>query len=152
MEEDGWHVSGLTVGQVAKRMNIAPSAVRWYDDHGLLPSERTAGNQRRFFADVLCRVAMIRASQRVGLSIEEIREAFSALPPRQVPTPEDWERLAAHLRGVASQRIDELFAILGELEPSQATEAAIPHAGRAGHQGEQSLTSGHGARWHLGGL
>jgi MerR family redox-sensitive transcriptional activator SoxR len=65
MEADDWHVSGLTVGQVAERTNIAPSAVRWYDDHGLLPSERTAGNQRR----------------------------FSALPPRQVPTPEDWERL-----------------------------------------------------------
>jgi len=129
MEEDGWHVSGLTVGQVAKRMNIAPSAVRWYDDHGLLPSERTAGNQRRFFADVLCRVAMIRASQRVGLSIEEIREALSALPPRQVPTPEDWERLAAHLRRVTRQRIGELFAVLGELQPLQATEAAIPHAG-----------------------
>jgi len=67
-------------------MNIAPSAVRWYDDHGLLPSERTSGNQRRFFADVLCRVAMIKAAQRVGLSIEEIREALSFLPPRQAPT------------------------------------------------------------------
>lgn len=121
MGEDDWHVSGLTVGQVAKRMNIAPSAVRWYDDHGLLPSERTAGNQRRFFADVLCRVAMIRAAQRVGLSIEEIREALSALPPRQAPTPEDWERLAAHLRQVASQRIDELFAILDELGPAPVT-------------------------------
>jgi hypothetical protein len=42
MEADDWHVSGLTVGQVAERTNIAPSAVRWYDDHGLLPSERTA--------------------------------------------------------------------------------------------------------------
>ncbi len=117
MEADDWHVGGLTVGQVAERMGIAPSAVRWYDDHGLLPSERTAGNQRRFFADVLCRVAMIRASQRVGLSIEEIREALSALPPRQVPTPEDWEQLAGRLRYVASQRIDELSAILDELTP-----------------------------------
>jgi MerR family redox-sensitive transcriptional activator SoxR len=113
-------------------MNIAPSAVRWYDDHGLLPSERTAGNQRRFFADVLCRVAMIKASQRVGLSIEEIREALSALPPRQVPTPEDWERLAEHLRHVVSQRIDELFAILDALDPAPAIGVATsPHAGRS---------------------
>ncbi len=121
MEPDEWHVSGLTVGQVAERMSIAPSAVRWYDDQGLLPSERTAGNQRRFFADVLCRVAMIRASQRVGLSIEEIRKALSALPPRQVPTPQDWERLAGHLRQVASQRITELNAILDELTPAPAS-------------------------------
>src|SRR5260370_38047222 len=111
MEADHWHVSGLTVGQVAERMNIAPSAVRWYDDHGLLPSERTAGNQRRFFADALCRVAMIRASQRVRLSIEEIRQALSALPPRQVPTPEDCERVAVHLRHGASQPNYELFVI-----------------------------------------
>lgn len=126
MDGDGWHVSGLSVGQVAERMKIAPSAVRWYDDHGLLPSERTAGNQRRFFADVLCRVAMIRACQHVGLSIQEIREALSALPPRQAPTPEDWERLAGHLRRVASQRIDELFTILHELE---AAPAAGPQRG-----------------------
>jgi MerR family redox-sensitive transcriptional activator SoxR len=121
--DDDWHVSGLTVGEVAQRMGIAPSAVRWYDDHGLLPSERTSGNQRRFFTDVLCRVAMIKAAQRVGLSIEEIREALSFLPPRQAPTPEDWERLAAHLRDVASQRINELFAILSELAPAPARQA-----------------------------
>lgn len=117
---DSWHESGLSVGQVADRMGIARSAVRWYDDHGLLPSERTASGHRRFFADVCCRVAMIRASQRVGLSIEEIRGALSALPPRQVPSPDDWERLAVHLRAVASTRIDELFAILSDLAPQQS--------------------------------
>jgi MerR family redox-sensitive transcriptional activator SoxR len=118
MEEGDWHVSGLSVGQVAERMNIAPSAVRWYADHGLLPSERTVGNQRRFYADVLCRVAMIRAAQHVGLSIEEIREALSALTPRRAPTPEDWDRLAARLRSHATQRLDELSAILHELRPA----------------------------------
>lgn len=113
-----WHQSGLTVGQVAERMKITRSAVRWYEDHGLLPSERTAGNQRRFFADVLCRVAMIRAAQRVGLTIAEIREALSILPPGQAPTPEDWDRLATQLRDVVTRRIDELFALLKELDPT----------------------------------
>jgi MerR family transcriptional regulator, redox-sensitive transcriptional activator SoxR len=127
MPEDNWHVSGLTVGQVAQRMNIAPSAVRWYDDHGLLPSERTSGNQRRFFADVLCRVAMIKAAQRVGLSIGEIREALSFLPPRQAPTSDDWERLAEHLRDVATRRISDLVTVLEELSPDrQASREALP--------------------------
>jgi len=112
-------VDGLTVGQVADFMGIARSAVRWYDDHGLLPSERTSGNQRRFFADVLCRVAMIRAAQRVGLSIAQIGKALSTLPPRKPPTLQDWERLAAHLREVTSQRIDELLRILDELTPEK---------------------------------
>jgi MerR family transcriptional regulator, redox-sensitive transcriptional activator SoxR len=120
--DDDWHVSGLTVGEVAARMHIAPSAVRWYDDHGLLPSERTSGNQRRFFADVLCRVAMIRAAQKVGLSIDEIKDALSTLTPRQAPGAEDWERLAERLREVVAQRIDELFALLRELSPGGSIE------------------------------
>jgi MerR family redox-sensitive transcriptional activator SoxR len=114
---DAWHESGLTVGQVAERMRIAPSAVRWYDDHGLLPSERTSSNHRRFFADVCCRVAMIQAAQSVGLSIAEIREALAFLPPRQVPSPADWERLATHLREVINIRIDELMAKLHQFAP-----------------------------------
>jgi MerR family transcriptional regulator, redox-sensitive transcriptional activator SoxR len=71
-------------------------------------------------------VAMIRASQRVGLSIEEIREALSALPPRQVPTPRDWERLAGHLRHVVSQRIDDLFDVLDELTQRRPSGSPIP--------------------------
>lgn len=117
---DDWHQAGLSVGQVAERMNISRSAVRWYDDHGLLPSERTDGNQRRFFADVQCRIAMIRAAQRVGLSISEIREALAELSPGQAPTREDWERLAERLRADANERIDELFRILDELTPDRS--------------------------------
>lgn len=120
--EFDWHVSGLRVGQVADRMGIAPSAVRWYADKGLLPCERVTGNQRRFFADVLCRVAMISAAQRVGLTLVEIREALDALPPGRPPTPHDWERLAAGLRSVLNERIAHLFAVLEEL----TREHAVP--------------------------
>jgi MerR family transcriptional regulator, redox-sensitive transcriptional activator SoxR len=127
-----WHVAGLTVGQVAERMRIAPSAVRWYADQGLLPCERVTGNQRRFYADVLCRVAMIRAAQKVGLSLVEIREALSALPPRQTPTRQDWDRLAAGLRATLTQRIDELFAVLDELTSPQQPETHSRHPLPAG--------------------
>lgn len=120
---DDWHVEGLSVGQVAERMQIAGSAVRWYADQGLLPCERVKGNQRRFFADVLCRVAMIRASQKVGLTLNEIRTALDQLPPGQVPTPEDWERLATQLRAVLNERIDALFATLDEMS-APATASA----------------------------
>lgn len=113
-----WHESGLSVGQVAERMQIAPSAVRWYDDHGLLPSERTSDNHRRFFADACCRIAMIRAAQRVGLTVAEIRDALSTLPPGQAPTQHDWDRFAGHLHSVAGARINELFALLDEFAPS----------------------------------
>lgn len=113
-----WHESGLTVGQLAERMHIAPSAVRWYDDHGVLPSERTSDNHRRFFADACCRIAMIHAGQRVGLTVAEIRDALTALPPGQEPTQHDWNRFAAHLHSVVGERIDALFVLLDELSPS----------------------------------
>jgi MerR family redox-sensitive transcriptional activator SoxR len=118
MVDVDWHQDGLTVGQVAERMQITGSAVRWYDDHDLLPSTRTSGNQRRFFPDVCCRIAMIRAAQRVGLTIAEIRDALGDLPPRQAPTSEDWDRLAARLREDVGQRIDKLNAVLAELTPT----------------------------------
>jgi MerR family transcriptional regulator, redox-sensitive transcriptional activator SoxR len=115
---DAWHTSGLSVGQVAKRMGIAPSAVRWYADQGLLPCERVHGGHRRFFADVLCRVAMIQAAQQVGLSLAEIKAALAALPARRVPSASDWERLARMLRKEVSARVDALMNLLGELSPN----------------------------------
>jgi len=121
--DDQWHISGLSVGQVADRMQIARSAVRWYADQDLLPCERTANNERRFFADVLCRVAMIRAAQRVGLTLEEIRDALTALPPGVQPTPQDWNHLAARLRQALAARIDHLFALLDEMTPAPTQSA-----------------------------
>jgi MerR family redox-sensitive transcriptional activator SoxR len=103
-------------------MGVAPSAVRWYADEGLLPCERTTSNHRRFFADVQCRVAMIKAAQSVGLTLDEIRIALEALPPRHVPNEDDWERLAQLLRSVVHQRIDALFDLLHELTTASAPE------------------------------
>lgn len=123
-----WHVTGLTVGQVADRMQIAPSAVRWYADQGLLPHERVSGNHRRFYADVLCRVAMIRAAQQVGLSLGEIRTALDGLPAGQPPTRQDWERLAVHLRAVLNRRIDDLFALLDAMTAQSPEPAPKPVA------------------------
>lgn len=107
-----WHESGLTVGQVAARTGIAESAVRWYADQELLPCERVAGNQRRFFADVQCRVAMIGAAQEVGLSLAQIKDALAVLPSGEPPTEQDWARLADHLRAELHQRIERMFDIL----------------------------------------
>jgi MerR family redox-sensitive transcriptional activator SoxR len=96
-------------------MHIGASAVRYYADQGLLPHRRTTGNQRRFHADVLCRVAMIQVAQRVGLSLADIRDALSELPPGQTPTPDDWQRLSNRLQETLHGRIDEMFHLLDEL-------------------------------------
>ena len=84
----------LTIGEVAARAGVAPSALRHYESLGLLTSKRTGGNQRRYARTVLRRVAVIRAAQHVGLSLAEIGEAFSRFPPDHAPTKRDWARLA----------------------------------------------------------
>lgn len=110
-----WHEAGLTVGQVAARSGVAPSALRFYERQGLITSDRTAGNQRRYHADVLCRVAMIRACQRVGLSIADIKTALAELPEGQVPGPADWDRLSLRLQHELHDRIDDLNRALHAL-------------------------------------
>jgi MerR family transcriptional regulator, redox-sensitive transcriptional activator SoxR len=110
-----WHEAGLSVGQVAERSGVAPSALRFYERQGLISSDRTAGNQRRYRGDVLCRVAMVRACQRVGLSIAEIRTALAELPDGHIPGPQDWDRLSQRLQRELRDRIDDLNRALHEL-------------------------------------
>src|SRR5215471_11253955 len=110
-----WHEAGLSVGQVSERSGAAPSALRFYERQGLLSSDRTSGNQRRYHADVLCRVAMIRACQRVGLSIAEIRSALAQLPEGRVSGPADWDRLSQRLKRELRDRIDDLNRALQAL-------------------------------------
>ncbi len=121
-----WHVDGLTAGGVAQRMRITASTVRYYADQGLLPHDRTPSNQRRFHEDVLCKVAMIQVAQRVGLSLAEIRDALTALPPGQAPTLADWQQLSTRLKRTLHGRIDEMFNLLDDLANDLA--APVPHA------------------------
>ena len=112
-----WHEPVLTIGQVAQRSGVAVSAIRFYEAQGLISSDRTAGNQRRYHGDVMCRLAMIEACQRVGLTLAEVGQALAALPPGQAPTRQDWDALAERLRTEAQSRIDQLSQVLRELAP-----------------------------------
>lgn len=98
----------LTIGQVAERSGVPHTALRFYEESGLISAERTAGNQRRYPRAVLRRLAFIRTAQRVGLSLEQIREALSSLPDGRPPTKNDWARLSRAWRTELDTRIDAL--------------------------------------------
>lgn len=98
----------LTIGQVAERSGVPHTALRFYEEAGLITSERTAGNQRRYARAVLRRLAFIRTAQRVGLSLEQIREALAGLPGGRQPTKNDWARLSKSWRNELDTRIDAL--------------------------------------------
>ncbi|MEU4378504.1 redox-sensitive transcriptional activator SoxR [Micromonospora echinofusca] len=101
----------LTIGQLSIRSGVAPSALRYYERLGLIRAERTGGNQRRYARTELRRVAFVRISQQVGISLEEIREALDSLPASRVPTAEDWARLSATWR----ERLNEKIRLMTKL-------------------------------------
>jgi MerR family redox-sensitive transcriptional activator SoxR len=106
----------FTVGQVAELSGTSSSAVRFYEKHGLIHSERTSGNQRRYRSDVSCRIRMIRVAQRIGMSVAEIGDALRLLPEDRRPDFADWGRLSAHLRAEVAIRINQLEQVLTEME------------------------------------
>ncbi|MBA0051563.1 redox-sensitive transcriptional activator SoxR [Streptomyces sp. AJS327] len=101
-----WQAKEATVGELAARAGVAPSALRFYEREGLISSRRTSGNQRRYSRDTLRRVSFIRASQRLGIPLAAIREALALLPNGRTPTPEDWARVSERWRDDLNQRIE----------------------------------------------
>ena len=84
----------LTISEVARRSGVAASALRFYEQRGLIRSERTGSGHRRFARAVLRRVAFIVFAQRVGLSLEEVAATLAQLPANRVPERADWAKLS----------------------------------------------------------
>lgn len=101
----------LTIGELALRSGVPASALRYYERLGLIRAGRTGGNQRRYERAELRRVAFIRIAQRVGISLDEIRDSLAELPESRTPTKADWARLSARWR----RRLDEQIGLLERL-------------------------------------
>lgn len=98
----------LTIGDVARRSGVAASAIRFYEERGLLASERTGAGHRRYPRPVLRRIAFIVFAQRIGLSLEEIGAELARLPAGGAPSRRDWSRLSATWTSRIDERIAEL--------------------------------------------
>jgi MerR family redox-sensitive transcriptional activator SoxR len=105
----------LTVGELAQVSGVAPSAVRFYEQHGLITATRTAGNQRRFSTFDGCRIKVIRVAQRVGISVQEIKILLGMLPTETEPTRDDWAALQQALAHETNKRVAELNSVLADL-------------------------------------
>lgn len=105
----------LSIGEVAARSGLAPSALRYYEELGLIASSRTAGDRRRYRRSVLRRLAVIRSAQNVGLSLEQIAESLSGMPLDSAPTKAQWARISAAWRPVLDARIRDLEAVRDNL-------------------------------------
>ena len=103
MKDANW-----TVGKVAQRCGVKVSTLHFYEQKDLIRSWRNAGNQRRYKADVLRRISVIKAAQKMGISLEEIKRAFATLPNNRTPTTGDWETLSTYWRDDLNARINYL--------------------------------------------
>ena len=104
-----------SVGQVATRTGASISALHFYEREGLITTTRNEANQRRYRRDVLRRIAFIRAAQRVGISLAEIRQALESLPKQRTPREDDWEALSALWRDRLDVQIDQLLRLREDL-------------------------------------
>jgi len=98
----------LAIGDVARRSGVASSALRFYEQRGLISSERAGSGHRRYPRPVLRRIAFIVFAQRIGQTLEEIGAELAKLPPHQAPTRRDWSQLSAKWTSRIDERIDEL--------------------------------------------
>jgi MerR family redox-sensitive transcriptional activator SoxR len=140
----------LTVGELSARSGMATSALRYYEREGLLRAERTGGNQRRYPRSELRRVAFIRAAQRLGLTLEEIRQALAELPQGRTPTRSDWERLSRGWRHRLDERIAELERLRDKLTQCIGCGCLSLRRCQLYNPGDQAARAGPGARYLLG--
>jgi MerR family redox-sensitive transcriptional activator SoxR len=106
----------LTISEVSRRSGVAASALRFYEERGLIRSERAGLGHRRYRRAVLRRIAFIVFAQRMGLNLEEIGTELAKLPENRVPESSDWARLS----GSWTRRIDEKIAELDRLRAGLA--------------------------------
>ena len=101
----------ITIGEAASRSGVTPSALRFYEERGLIGSERAASGHRRYPRAVLRRIAFIVFAQRIGLTLEEIGVELAQLPSESAPSRRDWERLSGDWTSRIDQRIAELVRL-----------------------------------------
>jgi MerR family transcriptional regulator, redox-sensitive transcriptional activator SoxR len=98
----------LTISEVARRSGVAASALRFYEERGLISSERAGSGHRRYRRAVLRRIAFVVFAQRIGLTLDEIGAELAKLPPNRAPNRRDWSRLSSGWTARIDDRIAEL--------------------------------------------
>ena len=106
----------LSIGEVASRTGLAVSAIRYYDDEGLVAARRTPGGKRMFLRSDIRRLSFILIAQQLGFSLEEIRAQLKQLPLERTPNKRDWEKISRSFRAHLDERIGMLERLRDRLD------------------------------------
>jgi MerR family redox-sensitive transcriptional activator SoxR len=140
----------LTISELAERSGTAPSALRYYEELGLIAARRTAGNQRRFARHMLRRVAFVKAGRQLGLSLHELKAALDRLPADKAPTRADWNKVARLWQARIRERIAELENMAATLDGCIGCGCLSLRRCSLYNPGDVASRRGAGARWLLG--
>jgi MerR family transcriptional regulator, redox-sensitive transcriptional activator SoxR len=140
----------LTISEVARRSGVAASALRFYEERGLIASERAGSGHRRYPRPVLRRIAFIVFAQRIGLTLDEIGAELAKLPAGRAPSRRDWARLARAWTARIDQRIAELECLkLGLTECIGCGCLSLDRC-RLANPGDRASRLGPGPRYWVG--
>ncbi|HEU4880379.1 MAG TPA: redox-sensitive transcriptional activator SoxR [Gemmatimonadaceae bacterium] len=140
----------LSIGEVARRSGVAASALRFYEERGLIRSEREGSGQRHFPREVLRRIAFIVFAQRIGLSLEEIGEELAKLPPHRAPTGKDWSRLSKTWTARIDERVAELERLRAGLTQCIGCGCLSLDRCQLSNPGDRAARLGPGPRYWIG--
>jgi MerR family transcriptional regulator, redox-sensitive transcriptional activator SoxR len=140
----------LTISDVSRRSGVASSALRFYEDRGLLRSERAGSGHRRYPRSTLRRIAFIVFAQRVGLTLDEIGAELAKLPPERVPTRRDWARLSRGWGARIEERIAELERLKAGLTECICCGCLSLERCKLANPGDRAARGGPGPRYWLG--
>ena len=140
----------LTIGEVSKRSGVAASALRFYEERGLITSDRAGSGHRRYPRPVLRRIAFIVFAQRVGLTLQEIAAELAQLPPDRVPTRRDWSRLSRTWASRIDRQIAELARLKEGLTQCIGCGCLSLDRCRLANPGDRVASHGPGPRYWLG--
>ena len=140
----------LTIGEIAKRSGIAASALRFYEEKGLITSERAGSGHRRFPRSVLRRIAFIVYAQRIGLTLDEIGHELGSQPPHQAPDRQNWSRMAQAWTRRIDERIQELERLKKGLTQCIGCGCLSLANCRLANPGDRAAKLGPGPRYWIG--
>ncbi|KJS16619.1 MAG: transcriptional regulator [Hoeflea sp. BRH_c9] len=136
----------LSIGEVAARTGLAVSAIRYYDDEGLISARRTPGGKRLFIRSDIRRLSFILIAQQLGFSLEEIRTQLKQLPLERTPTKRDWGRISRGFRAHLDARIGMLERLRDRLDGCIGCGCLSLDACKLYNPGDRAGESGTGPR------
>jgi MerR family redox-sensitive transcriptional activator SoxR len=140
----------LTISDVSRRSGVAASALRFYEERGLIASERAGSGHRRYPRPVLRRIAFIVFAQRIGLTLEEIGSELAKLPENRVPNRSDWAKLSGGWTGRIDERIAELERLRAGLTECIGCGCLSLDRCQLANPGDRAARRGAGPRYWIG--